>query len=106
MACHGVGPGCTVMGADDACGCMRAAWAGLTVRGSPSVGVIVAFPWTVRRRWWRSAGSVQVSVGPVIQWRRIAWRPYVISSHRSVQLWTAHSRDKFGYPLRSGVVRC
>ena len=27
MACHGVGPGCTVMGADNVCGGMWKAWA-------------------------------------------------------------------------------
>ena len=80
MACHGVGPGCTVIGADDACGGMRTAWAGAAVTGSPSVGVIVASPWTVGRRWWRSVGSAQVVVGSVIEWRRMAWSPGVISS--------------------------
>ena len=106
MACHGVGPGCTVIGANDACGGMWTAWAGAAVTGSPSVGVIVALPWTVRRRWWRSVGSAQVVVGSVIEWRRMAWRPGVISSHRSVPLWTVHSRGRSRNPFRSGVVRC
>ena len=106
MACHGVGPGCTVIGADDACGGMWTGWVGAAVMGSPSVGVMVASPWTVRRKWWRSVGSVQVVVGSVIEWRRMAWSPGVISSHRSVPLWTAHSRGRFQNPLRSGVVRC
>ena len=66
MACHGVGPGCTVMGADDVCGCMWTAWAGAAVMGSPSIGVMAASPWTVRRRWWQSASSVQVVVGSVM----------------------------------------
>ena len=106
MVCQGVGPGCTVIGADDACGGMWTAWAGAAVTGSPSVDVIVASPWTVRRRWWRSVGSAQVVVGSVIEWRRMAWRPGVISSHRSVPLWTAHSRGRSQNPFRSGVVRC
>ena len=106
MACHGVGPGCTVIGADDACGDMWTAWAGAAVLGSTSVGVMAASPWTVRRRWWRSVGSVHVVVGSVIEWRRMAWSPGVISSHRSVLLWTAHSRGRFRKPLRSRVVRC
>ena len=97
---------CTVIGADDACGGMWTAWAGAAVTGSPSVGVIVASPWTVRRRWWRPVGSAQVVVGSVIEWRRMAWSPGVISSHRSVPLWTAHSRGRSRNPLRSGVVRC
>ena len=42
MASHGVGPGCTVIGADDGCGGMWTAWAGAAVMGSPSVGVMVA----------------------------------------------------------------
>ena len=74
--------------------------------GSPSVGVIVASTWTVRRRWWQPVGSAQVVVGSVIEWRRMAWGPGVISSHRSLPLWTAHSRGRFRNPLRSGVVRC
>ena len=74
--------------------------------GSLSVGVMVASPWTVRRRWWRSVGSVQVVVGSVIEPRRMVWSPGVISSHWSVLLWTAHSRGRFRNPLRSGVVRC
>ena len=106
MACHGVGPGCTVIGADDACGGMWTAWVGAAAMGSPPVGVMVASPRTVRRRWWQSVGSVQVVVGSVIEWRRMAWSPGVISSHRSVPLWTAHSRGRFRNPLRSGVVRC
>ena len=91
MACHGVGPGCTVIGADDACGGMWTAWLGAAVMESPSVGVMVASPWTVMRSWWRPVGSVQVVVGSVIEWRRMAWSPGVISSHRSVPLWTAYS---------------
>ena len=67
MACDGVGPGCTVMDADDVCGGMWMAWAGAAVMGSPSVGVMAASPWTVRRRWWRSAGSAQVVLGSVIE---------------------------------------
>ena len=106
MACHGVGPGSTAIGADDACGGMWTAWAGAAVTGSPSVGVIVASPWTVRRRWWRPVGGAQVVVGSVIEWRRMAWSPGVISSHRSVPLWTAHSRGRSRNLLRSGVVRC
>ena len=85
---------------------MWTAWAGAAVTGSPSVGVIVASPWTVRRRWWRPVGSAQVVVGSVIEWRRMAWRPGVISSHRSVPLWTAHSGGRSRNPLRSGVVLC
>ena len=106
MACHGVGPGCTVIGDDDAYGGMLTAWVGAAVMGSPSVGVMVAFPWTVRRMWWRSVGSVQVVVGLVIERRRIAWSPGVIPSHRSVPLRIAHSRGRFQNQLRSGVVRC
>ena len=106
MACHGVGPGCTAIGTYDACGGMWTAWVGAAVIGSPSVGVIVASPWTVRRMWWRPVGSAQVLVGSVIEWRRMAWSPGVISSHRSVPLWTAHSRGRSRNPLRSGVVRC
>ena len=45
-------------------------------------------------------------VGSVIEWRRMAWSPGVISSHRSVLLWTAPSRGRSRNPLRSGVVRC
>ena len=52
MACHGPGAGCTAIGADDACGNMWMASVGAAVMGSPSVGVIVASPWTVGRRWW------------------------------------------------------
>ena len=100
MACHGVGPGCTVIGADDACGGMWTAWVGAALMGSPSVGVMVASPWTVRRSRWRSVGGVHVLVGSVIEWRRMAWSPGVNLSHRSVPLWTAHSCG------RSGVVRC
>ena len=106
MACHGMGAGCTVIGADNACGGMWTAWVGAAVMGSPSVGVMVASPQTVRRRWWRSVGSVQVVVGSVIEWRQMAWSPGVISSHRTVPLLTAHSRGRFRNPLRSGVVRC
>ena len=40
-------------------------------------------------------GSAQVVVGSVIEWRRMAWSPGVILSHRSVPLWTAHSRGSF-----------
>ena len=106
MAFHGVGPRCTVIGADDACGGMWAALVGAAVTRSPSSGEMVASPWTVRRSRWRSDGSVEVVVGWVIEWRRMAWSPGVISSHRSVPLWTAHSRGRFRNPLRSGVVRC
>ena len=105
-ACHGVGPGCTAIGAGDACGGMWMAWAGAAVTGSPSVDVIVASPWTVRRRWWRPVGSAQVVVGSVFGWRQMASSPGVISSHRSVRLWTAHSHARSRNPLRSGVVRC
>ena len=42
----------------------------------------------------------------MIEWRRMAWSPGVVSSHRSVPLWTAHSRGRSRSPLRSGVVRC
>ena len=69
----------TVMGAEDACGDVWTAWAGVAVIRSASVGVMLAFPWTLRTRWWRSAGSVQVSVVSMIQWRRMAWSPGVIS---------------------------
>ena len=103
--CHGVGPECTLTGAHDACWGMWTAWVGAAVVGSPSVGEMVASPWTVRRRWWRSVGSAQVVVGSLIEWRRMAWSPGVISSHHSVLLWTAHSRGRFRNPLRSGVVR-
>ena len=106
---HGLSWGrarCTVMGADDACGGMWGAWVGAALTGSPSVGVMVASPWMVRRRWWRSVGSVQVVVGSVIEWRRMAWSPGVISSHLSLPLWTAHSRGRSRNLLRSGVVRC
>ena len=106
MACHGVGPGCTVMGADDVSGGWWRAWAGAAVMESPSFGVMAASPWMVRRRWWRSAGSAQVLVGSLIEWRRMAWSPSVISSHPSVPLWTAHSRGRIRNPLRTGVVRC
>ena len=94
------------MGADHVCGGMWMAWAGAAVMGSPSVGVMVASPWMVRRRWWRSPASATVLVGLMIQWRRMAWRPGVISSQRSVSLWNAHSRGRFQKPLWSGVVRC
>ena len=67
---------------------------GAAVMGSPSIGVMVASPWTVRRRLWRSVSSVGVVVGLVIEWRRMPWSPGVISSHRSVLLWTAHSRGR------------
>ena len=50
MACHGVGPACTAIGADDACGGMWTAWVEAAVMGSLSVAVIVASPWTVRGR--------------------------------------------------------
>ena len=106
MACHRVGPGRTVMGGDDPCGGMWTAWAGVAVMGSPSVGVMVAFPCMVRGRWWRSADSVKVLVGSVIQWRRMVWSPGVILSHLSVPLSIAHSRGRSHDPLRSGVVRC
>ena len=106
MACHGVGPGCTAIGANDACGGMWTAWARAAVTGSASAGVIVASPWTVRTRWWRPVGSAQLVVGSVIECRRMAWSPGVISSHRSVPLWTTHSRGRSRNPLRSRVVRC
>ena len=106
MACHGVGPGCTVIGADYASGGMWTAWAGAALMGSPSVGVMAASPWMVRREWWRSVVSVQEVVGSVIEWRRMAWSPGVISSQRSVPLWTAHSGGRFRNSVRSGVVRC
>ena len=89
MACHGMGPGCTVIGADDACGRRWTSWVGAAVMGSPAVGVMVASPWTVRRRCWWSVGSVQVEVGLVIEWRRMVRSPDVISSHQSVLVWTA-----------------
>ena len=79
---------------------------GLLLRGSPSVVVIVASPWTVRRRWSRPVCTAQVVVGSVVEWRRMAWSPSVISSHRSVPLWTAHSLRRSRNPLRSGVVQC
>ena len=79
---------------------------GAALTESPSVGVIVESPWTVRRRWWRPVSSAQVVVGSVIEWRRMGWIPGVISSHRSVPLWTAHSRGRSRNPFRSGVVRC
>ena len=44
---------------------------------------MAASPWTVRRSWWRSVGIVQVVVGSMIEWRRMAWSRGVISSHRS-----------------------
>ena len=106
LAYHGVGPGCTAISAAIPCGGMRTAWAGVAIMGSPSFGVMAASPWTARRRWCCSAGSIQVSVGSMNQWRRMAWILGFISSRRSVPLWTSHSRGKFGYPLRSGVVRC
>ena len=106
IACHSVGSGCTVMGVDEGCGAMWTALAGFAVMGSPSFGVMVASPWKVSRGWWRSAGSVQVSVGSVIHWRRMAWSPGVIFSNPSVPLWTAHSRGKFRYSLLSELVRC
>ena len=74
--------------------------------GSPSVGVMVAYPLTMRRGWWRSVGSVQVVVDSVIECRRMAWSPGVILFHRSLPLWTADSRRRSQSPLRSGVVRC
>ena len=80
MACHGVEPGCTIMVADDVCEGMWTAWAGAAVMGSRFVGVMAASPWTVRRRWWQSAGSAQVVLGSVIKWRRMAWILGVISS--------------------------
>ena len=106
MACQGLGPGSYVIGSDDACGGMWTAWAGAAVTGSPSVGVIVASPWTVSRRWWRPVGSAQVVVSSVIKWRRMAWSPGVISSHQSVPLWTAHSRGRSRNPVavRGGAV--
>ena len=67
---------------------------------------MAASPWTLRRRWWQSAGSVQVLVGLLIQWRRMAWSPSVIWSHRSVPLRIPHSRGRSRGPLRSGLVRC
>ena len=106
MACHGVGPGCTVIGAGDACGGMWTAWVGVAVMVSPSVGVIGASPWTVMRSRLRSVGSVQVVLGSMIEGRRMAWSPGVISSHQSVPLWVATSCGRFRNPLRSGVVRC
>ena len=95
MACHGVGPGRTVMGADDVCRGMWMAWAGAAVLGSPSAGVMAASAWKVRRTWSRSAGSAQALMGSVIEWRRMAWSPGVFWSHRSVPLWTAQSRGRF-----------
>ena len=85
---------------------MWTAWAGAAVTGSPSVGVIVASPWTVRRRWWWPVGSAQVVVGSVIKWRQMAWSPRVISSHRSLPLRTAHSGCRSRNPVRSGMERC
>ena len=100
------GVGCTVMGADDACWGTWMGLAAVAAMWSPPAGVMVVSPWTVRRRRWRSAGSVQVLVGSVIQWRRMAWSPGVISSSRSVPLWTTHSCGRFRNPLWSGVVPC
>ena len=106
IACHGVGPGCTVMGADGSRQGMWTAWGWAAVVGSPPRRVMVASPWSVRRRLWWSIGSVQVSVGSVTQCRRMAWGPGVISSGRGVLLWTAHSRGRCRCSLRFGVVRC
>ena len=39
----------------------------------------------------------------MIQWRRVAWSPSVISSHWSVPLWIAHSRGRSRDSLRSGL---
>ena len=63
LACNGMEPGCTVMGADDSCWGMWTALVAVGVMGSPPLGVMLASPWTVRRNWWPSAGSVEVSVG-------------------------------------------
>ena len=82
---------------------MWTAWAGAAVIGSPSVNVTAASPWTVRRM---SAGSVQVVVGSVIEWWRMAWSPGLSASHRRLSTWIAHSCGRFGNPMRSGVVRC
>ena len=49
----------------------------------------------------RSACSVQVLVGSVIQWRRTATSPVVIASNRSVPLWIVQSRGRSRDPLRS-----
>ena len=106
MAFHGLGCGCTLMGADNVCGGKQTAWAGAAVMGSPSIGVMAASPWMMMRRWWRSAGSAQMSVGSVIEWRQMAWSPGLISSHRSVLLWIAHSRSRFQNRLRSALVPC
>ena len=103
MACHEVGPGCTTMSADGVCGGMWTVWAGSAVIGSPSVRVMVASPWMVRKSWWRSISSAQVSVGPVIEWRRMALSPGVLSSHRSVPLWIARSRGRFRNPCGPGL---
>ena len=76
---------------------------GLLLWGLPR---LAASPWIVRSRWWQSAGSAQLLVGLVIEWRRMAWSPGVISSHRSVPLWTALSRGRFRNALRSEAVWC
>ena len=94
MDCHGLGPGCTVIGSDDVCGGILTAWAGAAFMASPSIGLTAASPCTVRIKWWRSAGSVQVVVSSLIEWRRMAWSPGVISSHRSVPLWIDRSRRR------------
>ena len=106
MACLRVGPWCTVMGADNVFGGKWTALARVAVMGSPSVGVMVASPWIMGRVCWWSAGSVQVSLGWVIEWRRMAWSPVMVSPHRSVPLLIAQSCSRFRNSLRSGVVRC
>ena len=95
MACHGMGPGCTIMGTDNVLWGYVDGVCGDRRYGVFSVSVIVASSWMVRRRKWRSVGSVQVWVGSVIEWRRIVWSPGVILSQRSVLFWIVHSRGRF-----------
>ena len=60
MACRGMGPECTVVGADGSREGMWTAWVSVAVMGVSALRGNGGAPCTVRRMWWQNAWSVEV----------------------------------------------